>query len=325
MLNNLPERGVFILSLDFELAWGSAHTGSLAQREQMFQNTRSSIEGLLKLLERFKISATWAVVGHLFLDRCQPVNGIKHPEIIRPEYTWFPQDWFAPDPCTQLENAPIWYARDVIQQILNCKVKQEIGCHTFSHVHVGDPGCSRECFASELRACRLAAEEFGVILKSFVFPRNIVGHLDVLREQEFMAYRGVNSGQLSRLPSIMRRVNGYLSPGATSMPECTLGLWNLPASLFYPPPHGWTSPALVAFQIWKAKRGLRRAAQDRSLFHLWFHPFNLASNPDRLLGGMEDIFAEFCHFRDKGLLDNFNMGELAQALQLHKEQEMKVL
>ena len=95
-----------------------------------------------------------------------------------------------------------------------------------------------------------------------------------------------------------------------------MALLNLPGCLFYPPPKGVTWSAAVALQVWKAKQALRRAARKQRLFHLWFHPFNLANNPDRLLRGLDKIFAEFCRYRDAGLLDNFTMGELAHALQL---------
>ncbi len=318
VVNSLLDRGTFVLSLDTELAWGSAHTGSLAKREPLFQLTRTCIDRLLQLLERYQIKATWAIVGHLFLGQCQPVNGVKHPEIVRPAYPWFKDDWFAADPCTEMKDAPVWYGKDIIQQILSCKVSQEIGCHTFSHVQVGDPGCSRECFESELRACRLAAEQFGVTLRSFVFPRNMVGHLDVLRECGFVSYRGEDSPELRRLPRLLRRLLYHFRMEPSAVPAQRMGLWNLPGSLFYPPPLSWGGSPAVALQVWKAKRSLHRAARERRLFHLWFHPFNLAINPERLLGGLESIFAEFCRYREKGLLDNLPMGELAHTLSLER-------
>ena len=174
------QRGAFILSLDVELAWGSVHRNKLAQREKYFVETRSNIQRLLKILERYQIHATWAVIGHLFLDRCLPVNGINHPEIIRP-INQDGEDWFLQDPCSTLQDSPIWYGSDIIQQIVNCSVHQEIGCHTFSHVQAGGPGCGPECFDSELRACRVEAEKLKLELKSFVFPRNEIGYLDILK------------------------------------------------------------------------------------------------------------------------------------------------
>jgi hypothetical protein len=319
-MNSPLKRGVFVLSLDTELAWGSVHGGSLPQREALFQQARPCISRLLKLLEKYQIHATWALVGHLFLERCQPVNGIKHPEIVRPKYSWYPDDWFLPDPCSRLEDAPFWYGRDIVQWIQSCQVTQEIGCHTFSHIRVGEPGCSRECFASELRACCVEAEKLGLNLQSFVFPRNSVGHLDVLAEAGFLAYRGVAPSLFERLPGITARIFrqlGHFIPltPPVVLPKKEKGLWNLPASYFYPSTYRWWRIISGISRAYKVKQGLRKAAKKRYIFHLWFHPWNLASQPDKLLSELEAIFAEVCRYRDAGRLDNLTMGELAHSLQ----------
>jgi hypothetical protein len=319
------KRGVFTLSLDTELAWGSAHGSRLKEREPLFRQTRECIARLLKLLEKYQIHATWAVVGHLFLERCQPVNGIKHPDIIRPKYGWFPDDWFLPDPCSSVKDAPIWYGSDIIRQIINCPVSQEVGCHTFSHVRVGEPGCSRECFASELRACRAEADKLDLSLQSFVFPRNSIGHLDVLAENGFAAYRGNTVRWYERLPGITSKISHLLDgilpvPPPVVMPQRDGNLWNLPASYFYPPADGWWGILPAALRAGKAKQGLRKAVKQQRIFHLWFHPFNLASNPDKLLEGLEAVFAEVCSYRDAGSLDNLTMGELARNLTIQSQQ-----
>jgi hypothetical protein len=320
MSNPLP-RGVFILSLDEELAWGSVHGGNLSRYEALYRQARSCISRLLKLLEKYQIQATWALVGHLFLDHCQPVDGVKHPQIVRPQYPWFTDDWFLPDPCSSLEDAPIWYGSDIVQQIIDCNVTQEIGCHTFSHIRVGESGCSRECFASELRACRIEAEKFDLNLQSFVFPRNSVGHLDVLADAGFLAYRGIGLNLFERLPGIMGRICRQLDHFLPLTPPVVLpkkvnGLWNLSASYFYPANYQWWKLISSVMRAYKVKKGLRKAAKKRAIFHLWFHPFNLASQPDKLLKELESIFTEVCRYRDAGRLDNLTMGELARRLPL---------
>ena len=328
-MNRVLERGTFLLSIDTELAWGAVHNGQCERRQTEYRLTRGVIGRLLELLERYNIRATWAVVGHLFLRECHPADGVKHPEILRPEYSWLSGDWFDADPCTSLEAASNWYGKDIVEQILSCKVPQEIGCHTFSHIIVGDPGCKRESIESELRLCCLEAEKFGLVLQSFVFPRNSVGHLERLAEAGFIAFRGPAPSWFERLPGMVSRIGHLLdnllplSPPAV-LPQREMGLWNLPASYYYPPTNRWWGLIPVSLRAYKVKQGLRQAAKQQRLFHLWFHPFNLASNPERLLGGLEKIFAEFCRYRDAGLLDNFTMGELAHSLQLRRGKEVKL-
>jgi peptidoglycan/xylan/chitin deacetylase (PgdA/CDA1 family) len=323
-LDNQLARGVFILSLDTELAWGSAHHPGSERWTEAYRSTRSAISQLLGLLERFDIHATWAVVGHLFLESCAPTGGTKHPDIVRPSYTWFPDDWFAPDPCSNIETSPAWYGRDIIEQILACKAGQEVGCHTFSHIIVGDSGCSLECFASELRACRAGAAKYGLTLRSFVFPRNSIGQLDMLEEAGYTSYRGTSPDWFGRLPGIASRM-GHLVDNIiplappVGLPQRESGLWNLPASYFFPPSVGPWKLVPVSARVRKVKLGIREAARHSRVFHLWFHPFNLASNPAALLKGLEAIFAEVNRLRAEGRLDNLTMGETAEILSLQEK------
>ena len=64
------DKGVFTLSLDTELAWGMIDKPiSLINNKEYFYNTRKVIDKIIELLEKYQISATWAVVGALLLER----------------------------------------------------------------------------------------------------------------------------------------------------------------------------------------------------------------------------------------------------------------
>jgi peptidoglycan/xylan/chitin deacetylase (PgdA/CDA1 family) len=325
---NFPlEKGAFLLSIDTELAWGSVHNGSFQSRSGHYARTREAINRLLELQERYEIRATWAMVGHLFLDSCRRENGIKHPEITRPTYDWFEGDWFDVDPCSDAGADPFWYGPDIVKQVQACPVPQEIGCHGFSHMIVGDTGCSRECFNSELRACVEQAEKWGVTLKSFIFPRNSVGHLDVLAENGFSTYRGWTPAWFTRFPGRFRQLARLVdsvvpvAPPAVS-PQRSGLMWDLPASYFYPHRDGWAKYIPVGIAVRKSKLGLERAARQRSMFHLWFHPFNLASDPDGLLKGLEEIFIHVNRLREAGKMTNPTMGDLSEMLQEAAPQEV---
>lgn len=315
-------KGAFILSIDTEMAWGGVHSGQFRQRRPMFELTRDVIDRLLELQEKYEIRATWAVVGHLFLDKCEPNGGIKHPELVRPNYSWFEGDWFQHDPCSSTNDDPFWYGPDIVEKVMKCRTPQEIGSHGFSHMIIGDPGCSRECFDSELKASKEVAKAWGIDLKSFVFPRNSIGHLDVLAENGFTNYRGVTSpGWRSSLPSPARRVvrtldNVFPIPPIVAPPVEREGIWDLPGTNFYLHRDGWAKNVPVALRVQKAIMGLKQAANSKSIHHLWFHPFNLASEPEGLLNGLESIFKEVARLREVGHLINPTMAEMADMLEL---------
>ena len=196
-------------------------------------------------------------------------------------------------------------------------LRSEIGCHGFSHMIIGDPGCSRECFVSEVEASQAAAKPWGVTLRSFVFPRNRAGHLDVLAEKGFRAFRCMPAPSWRRLlPAALSNATHTVLPvpPLTSRPNPTHGLWDLPATTFYLHRAGRARLVPVGLRVHRARRSIRRAAKTRAIAHLWFHPFNLASDPDALLGGLKEVFAEVACQRERGALVNPTMGELAQSL-----------
>src|SRR6266542_1062459 len=74
------DRGVFTISLDLELIWGTLDLFGPARFRKACEQERLLIDRLLELFVKFRVSATWCILGHLFLDRCEPDGGHKHPE-----------------------------------------------------------------------------------------------------------------------------------------------------------------------------------------------------------------------------------------------------
>ena len=313
-------RGAFVLSLDFELIWGTLDKRGPEGFRRACERERSEVFGaFLSLLEEFEIPATWCVLGHLMLDSCVPVNGRKHPEIVRPTHAWQQGDWFAHDPSSDEDRAPIFYGRSLVERLLEARVAQEIGCHSFSHVIFGDPGCSRETAESEVRACVQAAGELGITPRSFAFPRNRVGHLDVLRQYGFTCFRGPEPTWYmggGRAPGRLRRA-AHLADVVVArrppvvVPELTQGLINIPASMMFFPAHGVRRHIPVSRRVRRALKGVERAAREQRIMHLWFHPTNLADETDAMLAGLRSVFAEVARRRERGELDVLPMGELA--------------
>lgn len=310
------EKGVFIISLDTELAWG---TRNLEKYGGHYQKTREAIDRLLNLFAKYDIKATWAVVGHLFLDECKKVDGVVHPKIVRPQYKDLKGDWFNIDPASNINIAPEWYGKDIVEKIINCKAKQEIGCYTFSHIDVSKEGCSEECFGSELDECKKMASDFGLQLTSFVYPRNRVALIDVLKDKGFLCYRDRDDDWFKNSEERLRRlahaVDNYLClPVKATTPKKTNGIWSLPGSYFYIHKDGWAKFIPISFRVRKAKTGIDSAISNKQIFHLWFHPFNLASDPDGLIYGLEKIFIYFKKMKAEGLIENMTMGEMANYL-----------
>ena len=321
------DKAVFTMSLDFELMWGSFASGKHRKfiahfgrdGAEAFATSRAIVDRLLALFHKYDVRVTWATVGHLFLERCEAHAGVKHPDMPRPKHSWFARDWYSFDPCKDLRAEPLWYGRDMIEKILAAAPKHDVGSHSFSHVIFGDPGCTREVAEAEVRKCVELARDFGLKMESFVFPRNQLGHLDVLRAHGFQITRGSAPFWFAKFRSrALRRMGHVLDDVLAVTPDCgwpqksSSGLWVTPVSMFLQSMDGPRRLIPVGSRIRKGIKGIERAVKEKSIFHLSFHPTeNFCFRTDEMFRALEEIVAHAARRREEGLLQVMTMADIA--------------
>jgi hypothetical protein len=82
------DRGVFMVSVDLELAWGFNYellVGSKIAYKYLKiikERSRRNVKKLLELSEEYRIPFTWGIVGHLFLPSCsRGENCLPYPDM----------------------------------------------------------------------------------------------------------------------------------------------------------------------------------------------------------------------------------------------------
>jgi peptidoglycan/xylan/chitin deacetylase (PgdA/CDA1 family) len=318
-----PDDGkpVFIVCIDFELAWGWAYNDSFIGREDRFLRGREAIPPLLDLFDEFEVPATWATVGHLFLESCRGRDGVAHPEIARPRFPWLSGDWYRHDPRSDVRSAPLWYASDLIAAIRGRSVGHELASHSFGHVPFGAPGCTVEAAESDLSAAVKAASDVGVSVQSFVYPQHRIGFTELLRTHGFTSYRGEDREPFLGLPSQIRKPLRLLvqTLGMASAPQQPEwgpdSLIHLPASLFFAIPerrggHLITGRGLAARCI----RGLRRAIERGGMHQIYFHDHNLGVRTEEFLSALRDVLSFASAARLRGELEILTMRDYAAKL-----------
>lgn len=309
--------GVFLFTLDTEALWGVPERRSSGTYERHMGNEfRRVTRELLDLLDEYEVPATWAVVGHLFLETCEgPLHGHLHLE--QPRHSWFP-DWYYNDPGTNVHSDPGWYAPDIVDAILGSKTRHEIACHSFSHCIFGDSGCERRVAVSELAECRRLADSKAIELKSFVFPRNSVGHLDVLRESGYLCYRGpYSSSPTTGVLRFLRRAYGVAKefiPSAPPTSECTMteGLVAIPDSMLIRSRLGWRKVIPLSITQYRAQLGIRDASDKGTIFHIWTHPLNLAYQRVAMFDLLRSVLETVNRERERGRIRTCTMAEVAE-------------
>ncbi len=263
-------------------------------------------------------------MGHLFLESCSRTGPNNHNHVLQPKYSWYPSGWLSHDPFSGVDTAPFFYAPDIVDEVLSASPCHEIASHTFTHAILGDPECGKDVAYSQLKECKRLAAERGIDQVSLVFPRNSTGHFEVLCELGFTCFRGVernwyrsigSNGTVRRLCHFMDRLAAMTPPCYREItcfkcPGTAAWLVELPASMFYVPSNGIWNLLSVSRRVLQAKRGIEAAVKKKALFHLWFHPFNLATSP-RLIDGLEEILAFAADYTDSGELTNMTMAEAA--------------
>jgi peptidoglycan/xylan/chitin deacetylase (PgdA/CDA1 family) len=263
--------GSVVISVDAELGWGFH---DLAPATDRLAEARVGWQRLAGLCSEYDIPATWAVVGHLLLTDCDGRHA-DHPR--GPE-------WFRCEREAWADRPSLRYGPNLVADVASDPVGHEIGCHTFSHVLFGDDGTTLATARAEIEACLAATSGTDVSLRSFVFPRNSVGHRAVLAEYGFDCYRGSALGQQTPLAKLTAATVGAPAPRLVSPEIDEHGLVNVPASLylfsFEGRPRRLVTTLFEDPVVAHARRGIDAAAGGDDVFHMWLHPNNLTGRPE---------------------------------------------
>jgi peptidoglycan/xylan/chitin deacetylase (PgdA/CDA1 family) len=307
-------RGVLVLSFDTELSWGRLDRKDLTLDVPLHRRTAEIMPRLLKAFEDHGIAATWAVVGYLWSEQGGALDDFTGLSALRPELD---------DTSIRASTGghwPVLAARGILDAIRASRIKHEIGSHSCSHLLFAGPDPGADRAEEDVRRAVAIARMEGIRMESFVFPRNRVGHLDLLKRYGFRAYRAPDRSRFeNRLPPTLFGIARWLE-GSFAMEPITgrprldpSGLVEIPGGLLFREPPRRVGPVVsVRTLIRRAKKGIDAAVRERSVFHLWAPLANLAHKPDDHLRAVEEILGYAALLRARDALDVMTMGELAE-------------
>jgi peptidoglycan/xylan/chitin deacetylase (PgdA/CDA1 family) len=261
------------ISIDVELGWGIWDKPRDDYHKRCVDREATIIRSLLAQFVQRDISATWAIVGRL-LELDERAS------------------------CSTRHGSQIWFAPELVELIRDAQ-NQDIGSHSYAHPYFAET--PREQLRTDLAAARRVHEQHGLPWASFVFPRNQVAHLDLLRENGIKVYRSTDRGwhmdTRRRLGATIGRVANLFDkllpiPPQAVTPRAHDGLVEIPSSMLLFAANGMRRAIHPKIVITKARLGLEAARRSGDVFHLWFHPSNFYYKTSRqlaLLGTILDI------------------------------------
>jgi peptidoglycan/xylan/chitin deacetylase (PgdA/CDA1 family) len=325
--NQHPGFGALVISLDFELHWGVRDKCAVdgPYRENLL-GARKAIPRMLDIFEEFDIAATWATVGFLFADSKREREEFSPG--IRPNYADSRLDAYSEITGEDEASDPLHYAGGLIRQIC-VRPKQEIATHTFSHYYGLEPGETPEAFAADLRSAIAIARHHGMDVRSIVFPRNQFhpGCEELLKEAGITSYRGNEANWMYRPRRRSeetlavrgpRLLDHYVSlSGSKVVPWSEVlqpnGLCNVRSSMFLRP-YSERRKSLEPARLRRISGGIQAAAEQRGIFHLWWHPHNFGAQTEQNLDFLRRVLEVFADCRSKYGMQSLSMAGVADLL-----------
>jgi Polysaccharide deacetylase len=317
--------GSFVISLDFELRWGTRDQDRPASASQLL-NSRDVVCRLLDLFHSSDISATWATVGFLFAESREELSHFL-PDLL-PTYEQIRLNPYGEKIGSDERDDPLHFAPSLIRKIQECP-RQEIGTHTFSHYYCLEPGQNNAQFRADLQSAYRIAKARGIQLRSIVFPRNQVNHamLPALRQHGITCLRGTarswlhhaSSFEQQRLPHkrALRLFDAYLPIAGNDVVdwpvEIAPELYELHASRYFRP---YTSSlaALAGRALHRIKQGMKLAALTGRVYHIWFHPEDFGLYPNENLALFAQVLKYYAQLRDQYGMRSLSMAGVLETM-----------
>ncbi len=280
------ETGYLLFTLDTELAWGCFDLDLRRSRQFSSDGSRerSSIELLLNVLDEFGIVGTWAVVGHLFYQKCEECD-------ICPILEW--EGKYRSFKDVYKTDKPLWYGADIVETLLTRGAQHEIAFHGYTHQIFDENTMSEEAVRIEIQEWLRVSKRKGIVPETVIFPRDIVGHLSVLKEAGFICYRSEEDlpglFSLRYVGKLLKSIDHILS--ITTPPVYDLnvvessGMVKICSSQHF---FGFNrrlelildSLNLHKLRINRMIKGVKKAADEKKIVHIWAHPWEFQTKKD---------------------------------------------
>ncbi len=329
------QRGVFTISLDFELYWGFVGERSVKQYTENLLGVYSAIPAILKIFNEYNIHATWATIGFLFFDTFESLlksTPSRIPKYIDSELS--PYKYIASALHTN-EDELIHFAPSLIKTV-SSSANQEIGSHTFSHYYCLEKGQDLAAFKADLVAAMSIAKKNKLKITSLVFPRNQYNpeYLSVCKElgvvafrgnESFWIYKAADNNNNSLIRRAFRLADTYINiSGQNTYSQTVLSRkfpFNIPSSRFLRP-YSKRLKYLEPYKLRRIKSGLTYAAKSRQVYHLWWHPHNFGSNLDKNMHFLKKVLNHYSILNKTHGMESLNMSELSDRLFIERSRNV---
>jgi peptidoglycan/xylan/chitin deacetylase (PgdA/CDA1 family) len=160
----------------------------------------------------------------------------------------------------------------ILNVLLKSSVNHEIGAH--GYYHRAFTKLSRNEAETELKLISEGMNKLGITPRSFVFPKNLVAHLDLLEKYGYKCYRGLGDYRTDCM---------YIEKQGE--------LYNIHPSLYF--------DARVNISSIFAKKMLDIAIAKKAPFHIWFHLWNFGEKEELIQRNIKRMLFPLLNYAKK--------------------------
>ena len=308
------ENGIFVLSLDFEMMWGSIFNKNVYNGyATRCKNIEYILEGVMNKIQEYDIHATWATVGGIACSSKEEACELASPRISDPYGELSLIDTIKDFPDSLF---PKYFDPAFVKKISETP-GQELATHTFSHFYLDEHSDRYQKLDDEIKASKTIFNKFNNQVNSIVMPKNQCDNemLNILAKNQIYIFRGPQVSSFfekSKHRRIYRFLDAYFPICGSSLYSLkdiyNNGFYNVRASRFF----RFYFSKLKFFEFLKlirVKREIRKCAKKKLVYHLWFHPHNLGTNVNKNLRTLTNLFKYVCKMKKKYNLVSVNMRE----------------
>ena len=305
--------GRLVISIDAELGWGNLKWHISGYRNNL-RRVPEVTDQLLELFQQHAVCSTWAIVSGMTFEDATSLRDfiveVNH-VVTSPTLQYVIYDGKYDPKC--------FFMPGLVHK-LKIQPNVEIASHTFTHFECGKSGQDLERFKEELRLSEVWERSNDLKCTSMVFPSNRwhARHIRELKNWNFQQFRGnpaswaKDANRMSQ--RIFRFADSLINLSGHPIKESPghVPISNIAATRFLPATSRFA--LLNSLRIRRIVDGMRNAAESGTIYHLWFHPHNLAGSQSGRLDLVRAVIEAFCELRQRHGMESVTMRDAAERL-----------
>jgi hypothetical protein len=291
--------GVFTLSLDLELAWGSWSRGSFSM--DTFAGGSWMARRVDDRCRELRLPATWAVVGAMFdlanaeLAEVDPESSVS---VLRPHLGPYVDP--LPTVGHVLAAPHAFLDPELVHELSASSAGHELGTHTYFHA----TPTTATGLVADVIACRAATPS---PVRTLVYPRDAVKHVSALPAAQINQYRAPGAahyfqktGKPAGMGRVAHTIDQFLGRPAPLVDVRPGAVVAVPGSGVLTLRYGLRRRIPIRSVRRRFLRPLEHAARTGGVYHLTTHPWNLALPRSDAFDVLGEVLGRAAELRDVG-------------------------